>query len=219
MNYLLDDHDDVSAHAEREFTLSTGSILGLFFGLVLLCGLFFGFGYSVGSHKSPQTVAAQTPENAPAANFSAFKPAAGLPVGATSNVPVPPHGTTVTPAAAPSSTSRTNGSGSAAAPTARTSAATSPAPAPIVRVAPSPPAAAVAPSPAGGYYLVQVAAVSHQQDANLLVNALRARGYAAIAYPQQDNLIHVQVGPLNNRHDAELMRQRLVTDGYNPIIK
>ena len=39
MNYLLDD-DDVVTRAEREFTLSTGSILGIFFGLVLLCGLF-----------------------------------------------------------------------------------------------------------------------------------------------------------------------------------
>jgi cell division septation protein DedD len=219
MNYLLDEHDDVSAHAEREFTLSTGSILGLFFGLVLLCGLFFGFGYSVGSHRSPQTVATQALENAPAANFSAFKPAAGLPVGATGNVPVAPHGTTVTPAAVSSATPRSAGSDAAATPPNRTFAATSPAPAPIVRVAPSAPAPAAAPSPAGGYYLVQIAAVSHQQDANLLVNALRARGYAAIAYPQQDNLIHVQVGPLNNRRDAELMRQRLFADGYNPIIK
>jgi cell division septation protein DedD len=220
MNYLLDDHDDVSAHAEREFTLSTGSILALFFGLVLLCGLFFGFGYSVGSHKSPQAVAAQTPQNAPAANFSAFKPAAGLPVGTASNNPVPPHSTTTATAASPATTTRSAGSDTAAGTLpSRPSAATSPSPAPIIRVPPSSPAPATAASPAGSYYLVQVAAVSHQQDANLLVNALRARGYAAIAYPQQDNLIHVQVGPLNNRHDAEVMRQRLITDGYSPIIK
>jgi cell division septation protein DedD len=220
MNYLLDEHDDVPAHAEREFTLSTGSILGLFFGLVLLCGLFFGFGYSVGSHRSPQTVAVQTPENAPAANFNAFKPAAGVAVGAASNSPLPSHGTTAATSAAPSPTTRTTSSDAiTATPSSHTLAPTSSTPAPIVRVAPSAPATTAAPSPAGGYFLVQIAAVSHQQDANLLVNALRARGYAAIAYPQQDNLIHVQVGPLNNRHDAELMRQRLVTDGYNPIIK
>ena len=218
MNYLLDDHDDIPAAAQREFTLSTGSILALFFGLVLLCGLFFGFGYSVGSRRSSPMVAAQTTENAPAANFSAFKPAAGVAVGAANTIAVP-HSTAVAAGALPSPTTKTTGSdASAATPPSRTPAAAPPAAAPIVRVAPAPAPAAASPA-TGSYYLVQVAAVSHQQDANLLVNALRARGYAAIAYPQQDNLIHIQVGPINNRHDAELMRQRLVTDGYNPIIK
>ena len=76
MNYLLDD-DDIAAPTEREFTLSTSAILCLFFGLVLLCGLFFEFGYSVGSHKAPQ-LAAQSPDNTPApTNFNAFRPAAG----------------------------------------------------------------------------------------------------------------------------------------------
>ena len=31
-----------------EITLSTASLLGIFFGLVLICGVFFGFGYSMG---------------------------------------------------------------------------------------------------------------------------------------------------------------------------
>jgi hypothetical protein len=34
-----------------------------------------------------------------------------------------------------------------------------------------------------------------------------------------DKLIHVQVGPYVDIKDAELMRGKLVSDGYNPILK
>ena len=33
---------------DTEITLGTGKMLGLFFGLVGLCGLFFGLGFSLG---------------------------------------------------------------------------------------------------------------------------------------------------------------------------
>ncbi len=222
MNYLLDE-DDIPAHAEREFTLSTGSILGIFFGLVLLCGLFFGFGYSVGSHKS--TPPAQASTGTPVTtDFNAFKPAAGLPAGTTGSVPAPAHPAgTLSPPAVTSTTAVTGAKppGSPASPAAT--------PAPIVRVAP-PATAHITPIPSApvgaapgtapaGTFLVQVAAVSHQQDSALLMNALRIKGYAPSAFLEADKLIHVQLGPYNSRHDADLMRQRLVTDGYSPIIK
>ena len=41
------DEDEVEGKAS-EITLSTASLLGFFFGLVLICGVFFGFGYSMG---------------------------------------------------------------------------------------------------------------------------------------------------------------------------
>ena len=44
--------DDMSSPG-REFTLSTGTVLGLFFGLALLCAVFFGFGYSMGRKSGP----------------------------------------------------------------------------------------------------------------------------------------------------------------------
>ena len=68
--------------------------------------------------------------------------------------------------------------------------------------------------------MVQVAAVSHQEDADLLVTALRTKGYAVAARQNPaDQLIHIQVGPFTNRKDAEAMRQRLLNDGYNAILK
>ena len=68
--------------------------------------------------------------------------------------------------------------------------------------------------------MVQIAAVSHQEDADLLVSALRAKGYAVAAHPSpSDQLIHIQVGPFSNHKDADAMRQRLLNDGYNAIVK
>ncbi len=47
MRSLLDTEEEEET-AAREITLSTASLLGIFFGLVLICGVFFGFGYSMG---------------------------------------------------------------------------------------------------------------------------------------------------------------------------
>ena len=67
--------------------------------------------------------------------------------------------------------------------------------------------------------MVQVAAVSHAEDANVLMNALRKRGYAVSArHVITDNLIHVQVGPFNSRADASATSQRLLGDGYNAVV-
>jgi len=73
---------------------------------------------------------------------------------------------------------------------------------------------------ATGSFLVQVAAVSHQEDADLLLGALKGRGYAVSEHTEpQDKLVHIQIGPFAYRKDAEAMRQRLLGDGYNAIIK
>jgi len=35
----------------------------------------------------------------------------------------------------------------------------------------------------------------------------------------QDKLLRVQIGPFASRKDADAMRQRLISDGYNAIVK
>jgi DedD protein len=73
--------------------------------------------------------------------------------------------------------------------------------------------------PSNGYF-VQVAAVSKQEDAEALVESLKSRQYSAfIANPSPDKFFHVQVGPFTDIKDAESMRAKLVSDGYNPILK
>src|SRR5271163_3935121 len=48
MRTLFDSDEDETEGKASEITLSTASLLGIFFGLVLVCGVFFGFGYSMG---------------------------------------------------------------------------------------------------------------------------------------------------------------------------
>ena len=72
----------------------------------------------------------------------------------------------------------------------------------------------------GPGYMVQVAAVTKQEDADALVNALRKKQYPVfVTTVATDKLFHVQVGPFPDAKDAEAMRARLLGDGYNPIVK
>ena len=68
--------------------------------------------------------------------------------------------------------------------------------------------------------LFAYSAVSHQQDADILLTALKKRGYTGAIRPSpQDKLLHVQLGPFATKKDADVMRQRLISDGYSPIVK
>ena len=68
--------------------------------------------------------------------------------------------------------------------------------------------------------VVQVAAVSHQEDANMLLAALKKKGYSvSIRQEPQDKLLHLQLGPFASKKEADAMRQRLLADGYNAIVK
>ena len=68
--------------------------------------------------------------------------------------------------------------------------------------------------------MVQIAAVASQEDADVLTGALRKRGYAVAARLEPaDNLIHVRIGPFNDRGIAEQWRQKLLNDGYNAIVQ
>src|ERR1700722_20717290 len=64
----IEEEEEVQSKAS-EITLSTASLLGIFFGLVLICGVFFGFGYSMGRGTGQKTQA-HALENVPANNPS-----------------------------------------------------------------------------------------------------------------------------------------------------
>lgn len=68
--------------------------------------------------------------------------------------------------------------------------------------------------------MVQIAAVSHQEDADVLSAALRKHGYAVVEKREGgDGLIHVRIGPFNSREEADHWRQKLLDDGYNAMIQ
>ena len=67
---------------------------------------------------------------------------------------------------------------------------------------------------------VQVAAVSHKEDAESLLAGLKQRGYSAFERSlDTDKLIHIQVGPFNSKQSADAMKARLQGSGYNAILK
>jgi len=188
----------MSTSEDTEITLGTGRLVSLFFGLVCVCTIFFALGYSLG--KKSETVSA------------AFTPGAAA---ATSGVkPAATGGRPSAEASAAESAFRADHPDQASA---TTSGSGNDAPA-----APAAPAAGSAPpSVPTGSYSVQVAAVSHQEDADALAEALRKKQYTAtvVAGTGGDKFFHVQVGPFADLKDAETMKARLVSDGYNPIVK
>ena len=71
-----------------------------------------------------------------------------------------------------------------------------------------------------GSMMVQIAAVSQPEDADVLMSALRRRGYAVVARRDPlDGLIHVRIGPFKSRDEADKWRQKLLNDGYNAIVQ
>jgi cell division septation protein DedD len=66
---------------------------------------------------------------------------------------------------------------------------------------------------------VQVAAVSHIEDAQVLTAALRRRGYVVTPRRESDNLIHVRIGPFGTRDEANRWSMKLLDDGYNAEVQ
>jgi cell division septation protein DedD len=68
--------------------------------------------------------------------------------------------------------------------------------------------------------MVQIAAVSHVEDAKVLSDALQRRGYVVNARREPaDDLIHVRIGPFATRDEANRWRMKLLNDGYNAMIQ
>ena len=236
-----DEIDQRNSSHDAEFTLGPGTMLLLSAGLVIVCGVCFGMGYMVG-HRSaaPQAVVRQT-ESAPAnpqANSSLQKPRAtaqaavpaatqptsqtdNIPQSAASNVPSTPAASVPVSSAQEATQSTVQMQVRPALP----AAASAPQPAPAypshpayspqqaqygVRPAPKLPAVAL---------WVQIAAVSHIEDAQVLTTALRKRGYTVTPRREADNLIHVRIGPFSTSEEASRWRAKLLDDGYNAEVQ
>ncbi len=220
------DLDELHEPADREISLGTSTILAIFFALALLCAIFFAFGYSLGRRSVPPAPAA--PEAASSLTSNAPKPSPGSPSAPpnreTADAIVPSPDDTDREPAPSSPTASTTPTAKTVAlnpPPVESSAKPSIKAAALTRPAPTPLPAAASPTTAtAASTLVQVAAVSHQEDADVLLSALKKRGYSvAIRHEPQDKLLHVQIGPFASKKDAEAMRQKLLADGYNAIVK
>ena len=194
------------ASQDTEITLGTGKMLALFFGLVALCGLFFGLGFSLGRgsvRPLASSDAAQTTAG-PALRPSAMK-SGGAQTQNSGDMTFY------------KAVQNKDASAQAPAPDAPKDDPAKPADNDAAKSGPPDPMTAAS----GPGYFVQVAAVSKQDDAQALVDALKKKQYAAFtaSTTPSDKLFHVQVGPFADLKDAEATKAKLVSDGYNPILK
>jgi DedD protein len=211
MRTLFDTEEEEEVKAS-EITLSTASLLGIFFGLVLICGVFFGFGYSMG-RGTGQGTQTHALDNIPASNASdGDETASAAPPSAAAPEDPPASAKTAPPVIKED-----------AAPEEDTPAKPDPPATPKPAALKSVPAYVPpvdAPPSVSGKPMVQIAAVARPEDAYVLVNALRQRGYGVVVRNEpQDKLLHVQVGPFADLTQAAAMKQKLLSDGYNAIIK
>lgn len=212
-----EDLETEEAPRDVELTLGPAVLFAIVCALLLLCGLCFGVGFTSGRRSAAHLA------------VSAKEAAAGQTLAAQASTLQKPAAKGVTPSAA-AEAAPVAGTQGDAAPATNAHGAESAASEAGVRPAISAesggsqwnsvPGIAVQPALApGSGVMVQVAAVSHLEDANVLMGALRKRGYAVTARrATEDELIHVQVGPFASRADANAMSQRLLSDGYNAVV-
>jgi DedD protein len=205
---------------DREISLGTPTILGIFFALAVVCACFFGFGYTMGRRSLASVQLPQvTSEPTPSVALTAPKPAAGsLAMQAPSPV-VSESPSVVVDSTSPATPIQSTPHSPATV--ADGMIAGDKPPAAIVRpTLQSLPAQTATPSAAAGSFVVQVAAVSNQDVADMLLTNLQKKGYAvAVRHEPQDKLLHLQIGPFADRKDAEAMRTRVLADGFNAIVK
>ena len=213
---------DPGHSADREISLGAPAILGIFFALALVCAGFFGFGYTMG-RKSAQAANADTAAaNADTSSNGSAKPAAG----SLASQPAEPAAQPASDSsAAPVVVQTDAASGPPSTPSTSKNAATA---ADGMIVGDRPPTSGQQPATGNlqpatsptGTIMVQIAAVSSQDVADILLASLRKKGYSvSVRHEPQDKLLHIQIGPFANRKDAEAMQQRVLADGFNAIVK
>ncbi|MGA3318134.1 MAG: SPOR domain-containing protein [Candidatus Korobacteraceae bacterium] len=234
------------ASDDTEITLGMGKLLGLFFLLAAICGVFFSIGYSLGKNTgreqalNDQPATAATEPAAIASGSSQNKPSAVVAVRAeagpapqeqfaTSNpqsnltfykaVQQTGDGTPSSPKETPSAAPANATTAPESAPVTTAKSATPPS---AASSSPAPQVTRPAPVTGPGTIVVQIAAISREDDAVALAGALRKKNYNVFVVNNpitNDKLYHVQVGPFTSIQDAEAMKAKLTGEGYNPILK
>lgn len=201
-----------------ERVLESRHLVGLFLGVVLLCGVFFTLGYVMGHNAyggpvhaaeaierslSPSHTPAKTPE----------REAQPAPASGEWDFYSKNSDNRLEPSAAPSSPSL-----APVPPISSHPPAASPAPADARTVPAS--ARFQAPRLAKGAIVLQVAALRHESDALAMAEALQQKNFPSfVVTPTTDSFYRVQVGPYSDEHAADSARAALDHAGFKAILK
>jgi DedD protein len=201
-----------------ERVLESRHLVGLFLGVVLLCGVFFTLGYVMGRNQFGGSVHAESAiRNTPSSSAKskgAEQPAPTAPDWDfydknkdTSHLE-PPTAAVKSPAA---SSAPAKYSANASAPAAAPKPSANDARAASRLQQPSIPKATI---------VLQVAALRRQGDALEMAEAIQQKRFPCfVATPSSDNYYRVQVGPYQDVASAESAKRALEQLGFKPIIK
>jgi DedD protein len=215
--------------------LESRHLVGLFLGVVLLCGVFFTLGYVMGRTQYGGAVHAADGfnSNVPSASVSPKSKAAP----AAKNAPAPPDNggwdfydnkktasdhleSAPAPATAAPSAPANKSPASVPAVANKSTSAPPPAATKTVAATPKQPARFQAPAMNKNSIVLQVAAVKLQRDALEMADAIQQKKYPSfVATSPADNFYHVQVGPYPDMAAAENAKRALEQLGFKPIIK
>ncbi len=212
-----------------DMTLESRHLIGIFLGLVVICGVFFTLGYVMGRTQFETSVNAAS-IGKPAATAPGVKPE--LPsasTGKASPAPSPADWTyhTATEAKKPVDVLQPPPPKNSTA-AGRTKVELNPAPVKREPARPESVAAPVsraasrvkAPLIPKGSIVLQVAALSREGDALALADALQQKRFAAfVLQPMGDNLYRVQVGPYADSASADAGKKALLREGFKAILK
>lgn len=192
--------------ADGDRSIGSRHILGLFFGTVLLCCIFFVLGFVMGRDQS-RGGRPETPSKA-----------------AGGETTTPPGWAVSTPASG--APAKTSGGGAAANPQTPASPVPS-----AAKASPPTKSAAPAKNPTStgkfeppliprGAIVLQIAALTKDSDALAMAGAIQEKGFPAfVLTPSTDNFYRVQVGPYADAKSAEQAKRALENEGFKPIVK
>jgi len=188
-----------------ERSIGSKQLVGLFLGIVFLCCVFFILGYWMSRAQCEAATSACT-NPAPSQPVNTGAQRSGESGG-------PPAKSTQAPAKIEEPGTKKTGTSSTAPPPPSKSAAG--------KTAPSGKAGGFNPPliPRGAIVL-QVAALTKEQDSLALASALQEKGFPSfVLKPSGDNLFRVQVGPYADAKSAEQAKLALEREGFKAILK
>ncbi|HXN28879.1 MAG TPA: SPOR domain-containing protein [Candidatus Acidoferrales bacterium] len=210
-------------------------MVGLFLGVVLLCGVFFTLGYVMGRTQYGGAVHAADGFNGNLPSAPVLPKSKAAPAAKNAPAPAPDNGgwdfydnkksasDHLEPSPAPAASPASAAKAPASVPAAATKSTNAPRPASTKTVAATPkqpPARFQAPAMNKNSIVLQVAAVKLQRDALEMADAIQQKKFPAfVATSPADNFLHVQVGPYPDMAAAENAKRALEQLGFKPIIK
>jgi DedD protein len=210
-----------------ERVLESRHLVGLFLGVVLLCGVFFTLGYVMGRQQYGGSVHAADASPLRSAPLASTAASSKNKEAAPANSSTPgdqswdfyPKGNNAANDhldSAPPSHGKQPGSSVAAK-------SEKPAPPVAAKTLPASvkePARFQPPALNKNSIVLQVAAVKVQRDALEMADAIQQKRFPSfVAISPADNLFHVQIGPYPDMASAESAKHALEQLGFKPIIK